>query len=196
MRSGFRTARGLLIVLFATCGFFLSFAAMADAANSLRIELRPLAQEQDPNETSENKKWDVSNPPGPADIVQVDSREGTWMSLDVSPDGSDIIFDLLGDIYRIPITGGEAQALTEGVPWDMQPRYSPDGRYIALTSDRGGGDNIWIMDRDGSSPRQATKEDFRLLNSPVRTPDGRIHFPRRLARRTSGVGRQWYRHRI
>ena len=118
------------------------------------------------------------------------------MSLDISPDGSDIIFDLLGDIYRIPITGGEAEALTEGVPWDIQPRYSPDGRYIALTSDRGGGDNIWIMDRDGSNPRQVTKEDFRLLNSPVWTPDGRYIAARKhfTSRRSLGAGEIWLYH--
>ena len=194
MRSGFRTAGGSLIVLFATCGLFLSFPAMADAANSLPIELRPLVQ--DPNETSENKKWDVSNPPGPTDMVHLDTREGTWMSLDVSPDGSDIIFDLLGDIYRIPVTGGEARALAEGVPWDIQPRYSPDGRYIAFTSDRGGGDNIWVMDRNGSNPRQVTKEDFRLLNSPVWTPDGRYVAARKhfTSRRSLGAGEIWLYH--
>ena len=74
------------------------------------------------------------------------------MSLDVSPDGNEIVFDLLGDIYSLPIAGGEARALTSGVAWDMQPRYSPDGKRIAFTSDRAGGDNIWVMNRDGSNP--------------------------------------------
>ncbi|MHC4431188.1 MAG: amidohydrolase family protein [Planctomycetota bacterium] len=196
MTSGFRTARGTLIALLVTYRLFLSFAAIADAAGSLRIELKPPVQQRDPNEADENKKWEVSNPPGPTDMVEVDTHEGTWMSLDVSPDGSDIIFDLLGDIYRIPIAGGEAEALTEGVPWDIQPRYSPDGRYIALTSDRGGGDNIWIMDRDGSNLRQVTKEDFRLLNNPVWTPDGqyiavRKHFT---SKRSLGAGEIWLYH--
>ena len=128
MTSDLRTESGSLIVLLAMYGLLLSFADIADAAGSPRIELRPSAQQNDPNDAGEDKKWDVSNPPGPTDVVEVDTREGTWMSVDVSPDGSDIIFDLLGDIYRIPITGGEAEALTTGVPWDIQPRYSPDGR--------------------------------------------------------------------
>ena len=42
------------------------------------------------------------------------SDEGTWMSLDVSPDGRTIAFDLLGDIYVMPITGGDAQAIASG----------------------------------------------------------------------------------
>ncbi|MEK6253843.1 MAG: hypothetical protein N2B05_04005, partial [Gemmatimonadales bacterium] len=88
--------------------------------------------------------WDVTDPPGPRFEISVDTDEGTWMSVDVSPDGREVVFDLLGDLYVIPIEGGDARALTSGFSWDMQPRYSPDGRFIAFTSDRAGGDNIWI----------------------------------------------------
>ncbi|MEE8411378.1 MAG: amidohydrolase, partial [Acidobacteriota bacterium] len=105
------------------------------------------------NGEEEEDKWDVDNPPGEHYEIEIDTDEGTWMSLDVSPDGEEIVFDLLGDLYTIPIGGGEAEALTSGFAWDMQPRYSPDGTSIAFTSDRGGGDNIWVMDRDGSDPR-------------------------------------------
>jgi len=153
--------------------------------------------EQD-KEKEKPKKWDVENPayPMPVEAV-IDTDEGTWMSLDVSPDGKEIVFDLLGDIYSIPISGGEAKALTSGVAWDMQPRFSPDGRRIAFTSDRSGGDNIWIMDRDGSQPAQVTKEDFRLTNSPVWSPDGdflaaRKHFT---GTRSAGAGEIWLYHR-
>ena len=75
------------------------------------------------------------------------------MSLDVSPDGQTIAFDLLGDIYTIPVTGGEATNIASGLPWEIQPRFSPDGSQIAFTSDRAGGDNIWVMDIDGSNAR-------------------------------------------
>ena len=123
----------------------------------------------------EEKKWDVEAPPYPMSIeAAIDTDEGTWMSLDVSPDGREIAFDLLGDIYSIPIGGGEARAITSGVSWDVQPRYSPDGKRIAFTSDRSGGDNVWVMDRDGTKPTQVTKEDFRLPNSAVWTPDGGV----------------------
>ncbi|HEX8155292.1 MAG TPA: amidohydrolase, partial [Thermoanaerobaculia bacterium] len=119
----------------------------------------------------EKPKWSVSNPPGPKYDVDLDVREGTWISLDVSPDGREIVFDLLGDLYSIPFGGGEAKALTTGIEWDMQPRFSPNGKWIAFTSDRAGGDNVWIMNRDGSDPRQVSKESFRLLNQPVWSPD-------------------------
>lgn len=141
-------------------------------------------------------KWDVADPPGAETDVAIDVREGTWMSLDVSPDGKEISFDLLGDLYSMPIAGGEARALTTGIAWDMQPRYSPNGQWIAFTSDRGGGDNIWVIPRGGGEARQITKEDFRLLNSPVWSPDGnyiaaRKHFTKH---RSLGSGEIWLYH--
>ncbi len=141
--------------------------------------------------------WDVENPPGPRLELEIDVDEGTWMSLDVSPDGREIVFDLLGDLYVIPFEGGEARALTSGFAWDMQPRFSSDGRFIAFTTDRGCGDNIWIMGRDGSDPLQVTKERFRLLNSPAWTPDSefiaaRKHFT---STRSLGAGEVWLYHR-
>jgi imidazolonepropionase-like amidohydrolase/Tol biopolymer transport system component len=143
-------------------------------------------------------KWDVMNPVSPPrHYAVIDTTEGTWLSLDVSPDGKEIAFDLLGDIYTIPIAGDEAKALTTGIAWDMQPRYSPNGRWIAFTSDRAGGDNIWIMNRDGSDPKQVTKESFRLLNEPYWSPDSeylvaRKHFT---SDRSLGAGEMWLYHR-
>uniref|UniRef100_A0A832MM07 Amidohydrolase n=1 Tax=Eiseniibacteriota bacterium TaxID=2212470 RepID=A0A832MM07_UNCEI len=147
--------------------------------------------------TRPDATWDVQNPPGPSADVTIDVREGTWMSVDVSPDGREIVFDLLGDLYLLPITGGEARPLTRGPAWDEQPRFSPDGARIAFTSDRGGGDNIWIVNRDGSRPVQVTWESYRLLNSPAWTPDGeylaaRKHFT---STRSAGAGEIWLYHR-
>jgi imidazolonepropionase-like amidohydrolase/Tol biopolymer transport system component len=146
----------------------------------------------------EKPKWDVANPPYPFDVTTpVDVDSGTWMSLDVSPDGREIVFDLLGDLYTIPIAGGEAKALTSGIPWDMQPRYSPDGKWIAFTSDRSGGDNIWIIDRDGKSPKPVTKETFRLPNSPAWSPDSQYVAVRKnfTGTRSGGAGEIWLYHR-
>lgn len=145
----------------------------------------------------EDAKWDVSAPPlGEMREVAIDVDEGTWMSLDVSPDGRTIAFDLLGDIYTMPIGGGDATAIAEGLAWDIQPRWSPDGSKIAFTSDRGGGDNIWIMNVDGSDKRQVTKEDFRLLNNPTWSADGRFIAARKhyTTQRSLGVGEIWLYH--
>jgi imidazolonepropionase-like amidohydrolase/Tol biopolymer transport system component len=142
-------------------------------------------------------KWDVNALPGEARTVDIDVSEGTWMSLDVSPDGKSIAFDLLGDIYLLPIGGGEARAINSGLSWSMQPRFSPDGSEIAFISDAGGGDNVWIMGADGSAARQLTREDFRLLNNPWWSPDGawiaaRKHFT---TARSLGTGEVWLYHR-
>lgn len=145
----------------------------------------------------EEAKWDVQNPPGPSRDIPIDVTRGTWMSVDVSPDGRMIAFDLLGDIYVMPIEGGEARAIASGVAWEMQPKWSPDGRQIAFTSDRGGGDNLWIMDADGSNPVQVSKESFRLLNQPEWSPDGQFIVGRKhfTSARSLGAGEIWMYHR-
>ncbi|MBM0170567.1 amidohydrolase family protein [Altererythrobacter sp. C41] len=152
----------------------------------------------DPTETEADKaKWDVMAPRG-ATIRQIPIRtdEGTWMDVDVSPDGSTVAFALLGDIYTMPISGGTPRRIAEGLAWEVQPRFSPDGSRIAFTSDRGGGDNIWLMNPDGSDKRQVTEEKFRLLNQPTWSPDGRFiaakkHFT---TGRSAGTGEVWLYH--
>ena len=113
----------------------------------------------------EEEKWEVTNPKGEFNYKDhsFTTTEGTWMNLDVSPDGKTIVFDMLGDIYSLPISGGKAKALRTGIPFEIQPRFSPDGTKISFTSDAGGGDNVWIMNTDGSNAKQITKESFRLL---------------------------------
>ncbi|MDR8392322.1 amidohydrolase family protein [Aliifodinibius sp. S!AR15-10] len=145
----------------------------------------------------EEEKWDVTDPGGPHKEVTITTDEGTWMNLDVSPNGEEIVFDLLGDIYIMPIGGGEAELLREGLAYAIQPRFSPDGSQISFTSDAGGADNIWVMDRDGSDARQVTKEDFRLLNNAVWSPEGdyliaKKHFT---STRSLGAGELWLYHK-
>lgn len=140
--------------------------------------------------------WNVNQPPGPARTATLDVRRGTWMSVDVSPDGRTIVFDLLGDLYRVPIEGGDATPLTHSIAWEQQPRFSPDGRRIAFLSDAGGGDNVWVMNVDGTEARAVTKEDFRLLNNPVWHPSGRFIFARKhyTGTRSAGSGEIWLYH--
>ncbi|MET0519663.1 MAG: amidohydrolase family protein [Burkholderiaceae bacterium] len=140
--------------------------------------------------------WNVNAPPGVAQTVAIDTRSGTWMSVDVSPDGRQIVFDLLGDLYVLPMAGGEAKALTHSMAWEQQARFSPDGRKIAYLSDAGGGDNIWVMNVDGSGAHALTKEDFRLLNNPVWHPSGQYILARKhyTGTRSAGSGEIWMYH--
>ena len=110
--------------------------------------------------SSEDKKksWDVSTPALPFKEVTISTEEGTWMSVDVSPDGSTLVFDLLGDIYTMPASGGDATLIRGGHAYEVQPRFSPDGSKISFTSDAGGGDNIWVMSINGSDAKQVTEE--------------------------------------
>ncbi|XOV95032.1 MAG: amidohydrolase family protein [Bacteroidota bacterium] len=143
-----------------------------------------------------SQDWDVNSPVEPFKEVSFDVEEGTWMNLDVSPDGKKIVFDLLGDIFIMPIEGGTATPLRTGHAFEVQPRFSPDGKYISFTSDSGGGDNIWIMDVDGSNAKQVTKEDFRLLNNAVWTPDSKYLVARKhfTSQRSLGAGEMWMYH--
>ncbi|MFN8571329.1 MAG: amidohydrolase family protein [Gemmatimonadaceae bacterium] len=98
--------------------------------------------------------------------------EGTWMSLDVSPDGRTVVFDLLGDLYTVPLAGGAATRISGGSGFDGQPRYAPDGKQIVFVSDRSGSENLWLIDADGRNPRPLTKGSGFAYVSPDWTPDG------------------------
>src|SRR5688572_28474694 len=106
--------------------------------------------------------------------VKVTTDEGTWLSLDVSPDGRTIVFEMVGDIYTLPMAGGQATRITEGSGFDVQPRFSPDGKQIAFVSDRSGSDNVWVMDADGKNAKAITKGEKIQYVSPEWTPDGRL----------------------
>ena len=62
---------------------------------------RPRAQ----SPQADSKKWDVATAFGPTQTIAFDTSEGTWMNVDVSPDGRQVVFDLLGDIYTMPAGG-------------------------------------------------------------------------------------------
>ena len=162
-------------------------AAAGFAADTSKPDAKPEA---------EAKKWDVNHPPGESKSVNIDTHTGTWMSVDVSPDGQQVVFDLLGDLYLLPIKGGEAKPLTHSIAWEMQAKFSPDGKQLAYMSDAGGGDNIWVMNIDGSNPHAVTKEDYRMLNNPVWSPDGQYIAARKhySGTRSLGSGEIWMYH--
>lgn len=149
------------------------------------------------SQSGNDEKWDVGNPPGDWKYTEhsFTTDEGTWMNLDVSPDGKTIVFDLVGDIYSIPVEGGKARALRMGLPFEIQPRFSPDGNYISFTSDAGGGDNIWIMEADGSNARQITDESFRLLNNAIWKDEQYLIARKHVtSQRSMGAGEMWLYH--
>ncbi|MDX1579722.1 MAG: amidohydrolase, partial [Gemmatimonadota bacterium] len=138
-------------------------------ALALSIPLPVLAQEAAADE-EESENEDL-----PLEVdrrIPLDMTTGSWMSLDVSPDGQTIVFDYLGNLFTIPIEGGEATQLTSGMAFDAQPRFSPDGTRIVYTSDADGGQNIWVMALDGSDTTQISKGSANRAESPDWTPDG------------------------
>ena len=171
-----------------------STSQLAIAVFSLASLIAPPAWAAD---KAEKPKWDVSAPPGmKLRQVPISVDEGTWMNVDVAPDGKQLVFDMLGDIYTMPITGGTPKRIAEGLAYETQPRFSPDGKRLSFTSDRGGGDNVWVMNLDGSDKRQLTREDFRLLNQGSWSPDGKYvvakkHFT---TQRSLGTGEVWLYH--
>ena len=134
-----------------------------------------------PSNVTSPEPWDTTLPRGKTRSIDFTTSEGTWMSVDLSPDGQWIIFDLLGHIYRVAAKGGEAQCLTQasGIAINMHPRWSPDGRAIAFVSDRNGQTNLWVMDADGANPRAVyANKDIRSAE-PAWTADGRFILVRR-----------------
>jgi len=105
-------------------------------------------------------------------VLKFNTNEGTWLSLDLSPDGKTIIFDMLGDLYTLPITGGNATRLTDGMALDTNPRFSPDGKSIVFTSDRSGSDNVWTMQLSSKETIQITKDKKGEVQSADYAPDG------------------------
>jgi imidazolonepropionase-like amidohydrolase/Tol biopolymer transport system component len=168
----------------------------------LAAALMPLAA-QTPSDSKadkpEKKEWDINQPLGPAKKIAFETNEGTWIDLDVSPDGKRVVFDLLGDLYAMPLEGsgaGLAERLTSGAAFDMQPRFSPDGKWIVFASDRDGLLNLWVMKPDGSGARQVSKEKQWYVNSPTWSPDSQYIYARKhfVKERSLGAGEIWMYH--
>lgn len=165
------------------------------------VELPQDATQTDSSKKKDEKKRDL--PLVPDRTISFKTGEVTWMSLDVSPDGRTIVFDMLGDLYMLPTSGGNAMRITSGLALDCQPRYSPDGKHIVFTSDRSGSENLWILDvgftatdttpaADSTGLKQLTKGDKSAYASPEWTPDGKYV----IASKSSGLGLQhlWMYH--
>lgn len=165
----------------------------------LIISFHVLAEEtseKSETDATEKPEWEVSSDQYHSDEVSVDTVETTWSNVTVSPDGETMVFDMLGDIYSVPIGGGQATALTDGIEWNYQPRFSPNGRQIAFVSDRAGGDNLWVMNSDGSDPHAITDEAEHLVHNPAWSPDGMYLVGRKgfYSTRSIAAGEIWMFH--
>src|SRR5688572_22756229 len=112
------------------------------------------------------------------DVVSFETRQGTRLAFDVSPDGQYIVIDLLGQLWRIPSAGGDATPITDAVrdtSEDFDPAISPDGRRIVFQSDRPGGRALWLISANGGKPKRLTARviDYFTYASPSWAPDGR-----------------------
>ena len=163
----------------------LVLALFATSVSALRAQPPAAPAAQTP-------AWDVTQARGTTRDIDFSTSEGTWMSVDISQDGAWIVFDLLGHIYRMPATGGEAMALTQnsGVALNFHPRISPDGKLIAFISDRRGQNNLWVMNADGSNPRAVFTDLAVRAAEAAWTADGNFLVVRRssVARRSREPG--------
>src|SRR5579885_431069 len=175
-QASFRSASWLLIAVLA---FFFPGPLTAKPQDS--------AQDKDKKEEKKDDSKDEKKglPLKPGRKIEFTTDEGTWLSLDVSPDGKTIAFELLGDIYTLPIEGGEAKLIDGGMAFDSQPRFSPDGQWIAFLSDREGSENVFIMHPDGSDQKQVSKDPNSEFASPSWSPDGKYIF---VSKTNFGIG--------
>ena len=118
------------------------------------------------------ENWQVTQPPFKLKEVAISTNETTWSSLDVSPNGKFMIFDMLGDLYKVDIKGGNATPLIQDFAWNIHPAISPDGKQVAFVSDRDGLSNVWVMDIDGTHLKQITREKKNIIHAPKWSPDG------------------------
>ena len=104
--------------------------------------------------------------------IPLKTSEGTWTSVNISPDGKTLVFDLMGDIYTLPVEGGKATAITKGLPYDNHPSFSPDGKRILFISDRSGAENLWYIDTEKKDTVALTDDNNQNFPGAVYTPDG------------------------
>jgi imidazolonepropionase-like amidohydrolase/Tol biopolymer transport system component len=156
-----------------------------------------LFADESSDSSAEKTKWNVSSDENYSQEITIDTNQTTWSNVSVSADGQTLVFDMLGDIYSVAIGGGEATALTHGIEWNYQPRFSPNGRQIAFVSDRAGGDNLWIMNADGSEAHAVSDEAEHIVHNPSWSPDGDYLVARKAyySTRSIAAGEIWMFHR-
>jgi Tol biopolymer transport system component len=182
---------------FCRIGLALFCLMFLGSSGLIASDFKSIPQDTTKTDTTEAEKKEKKRdlPLKPERTISFRTDEATWMSLDVSPNGQTILFELLGDLYTLPITGGEATRITSGLALDTQPRYSPDGKRIVFVSDRSGAENLWLLDvgftitdttaaSDTTGLKPLTKGEKSSYASPEWTPDGKYV----VASKGSGLG--------
>lgn len=179
----------------AKVGYLLLSISLLFSANNYAAQDESADSEAN-SPSSEKQEWDVLNPPFELSSLEIDTDEVTWASLDISPNGKQMVFDTLGDIFIVDIEGGKATSLTQDFAWNIQPAFSPDGKKIAFSSDRGGLSNIWVMNTDGTDLKQITKEKNNIMHSPKWSPDGQYVLATKgiMSSRSIPAGEIWMYH--
>lgn len=172
--------------------FFIGFISQTGKADNPDLysffSFQADTTETDSIQKNEDKK---GLPIKPARTVSFTTQEGTWMSVDVHPSGEKIVFDMMGNLYTIPVEGGEATQITEGMAFDAHPRYSPNGEYILFISDRSGGANVWYMQVETGDSTQVTEGKNNRYPSAVWSPNGQYI----VASKGAGANKLWMYHR-
>ena len=173
-----------LAVLTMMAGVFLGGQEVLRAG--ARLQGAPGQEKDKKDEKKTDKKDEKKGLPLKSDRkIEFTTDEGTWLSLDVSLDAKTIAFELVGDLYTLPIEGGQAKLISGGMFFDSQPKFSPDGQWIAFISDREGSENIWIIHPDGTGAKQVSKDPNSEFTSPSWAPDGKYIF---VSKAAFGIG--------
>ncbi|MCB9741107.1 MAG: PD40 domain-containing protein [Alphaproteobacteria bacterium] len=151
-------------------------------ALALLISPMACAKKKDP------PAWDIETSPDYPNTLETTLRSGTWMSVDVHPEGQELVFDLLGDLWTLPIGGGEATQLTSGPAWDQDPRFSPDGSKLLFVSDRGGNQELRLLDLASGEASGLTEGAPERFVEGAWSPDGRWILARKRVIDTRSIG--------
>lgn len=88
-------------------------------------------------------------------LSQQEGNNALWLRFPaISPDGTEIVFSYMGDLYKVAVTGGKAERLTTNVAYDHDPIWSWNGELIAFASNRYGNDDVFVIDKDGGLPKE------------------------------------------
>ncbi|NUM72180.1 MAG: PD40 domain-containing protein, partial [Ignavibacteriaceae bacterium] len=70
--------------------------------------------------------------------------------------GEKIAFSYAGDLYIVNAAGGVARKITSDIGYEMFPKFSPDGKYIAFTGQYDGNTEVYLIPAEGGIPKRLT----------------------------------------